>query len=104
MSLVRVSISIVLVLLAGGCATGDRVAGHDTVNAVNADFLCEREYRAAREQPIAAGASGAEARAIRGQHVSARCSRAWREANEIRVPLNPSRLPAPVPRPGRSGA
>ena len=101
MSLVRVSVSIVLVLLAGGCATSDRVAGHD---AVNADFLCEREYRAAREQPIAAGASGADARAIRGQQVSARCSRAWREANEIRVPLNPSRLPAPVPRPRRSGA
>lgn len=66
MSLVRVSVSIVLVLLVGGCATSDRVAGHDAVNAG--------------------------------------CSRALREANGIRVPLNPSRLPAPVPRSGRSGA
>ncbi|MEN1925564.1 hypothetical protein WCE55_02755 [Luteimonas sp. MJ293] len=90
----RISIPMLAVLLAAGCATGDEMAMQD---ADNIDFLCEREYRAAREQPIAAGAPGNEARALRGQHVSQRCARAWREANEVRVPLNRPRNPIPLP-------
>ena len=92
----RVSIPMLVLLLAGGCATGDEMARQD---ANSIDFLCEREYRAAREQPIAAGAPADEARALRGQHVSRRCADAWRDAHEVRVPLNPPRTPVPFSAP-----
>lgn len=93
---VRLPCGLALILATTACATSDGLVNHDTAAT---DPWCERQYRAAREQPVSPDAQ--EARALRGLHVSGRCARAWREAHEVPVRLGRDRIPPPVPSPRR---
>ncbi len=84
-----------LALALGACATDTDHAHRD---AASIDPVCEREMRAARAQPVAAEASEQEARALRGQHMSLRCQRAWNDAHGAEIKFTGrDRIPSPVP-------
>jgi len=82
-----------LALTLGACASDPGLARLDTASM---DPVCEREIRAARSQPVPAGASGAEARALRGQHMSLRCGQAWNDAHGVEIKFTGrDRIPSP---------
>ena len=85
-----------LALTLGACATDADIARLD---AASMDPVCEREMRAARSQPVPAEASAEEARALRGQHVSLRCGRAWNDAHGVNIKFNGRDRIPPPPRP-----
>lgn len=91
----RLLCGALLTLALGACASSDDIVHQD---AASIDPWCEREIRAARSQPIPAGASHEEASILRSRHMSLGCGRAYNESRSVRVPITGrDRIPSPVP-------